>query len=233
MIEFKNITKSFKKKKIIKNISGIFQKNKINIIIGESGSGKSLFLKCIVGLINLDDGEIIFNGKNFTKGDRKVKTKIRKEIGMLFQEGALFDSKTVENNIKFPLDMLTKMNEKEKIERVNFYLKKVGLENSNKKFPSELSGGMKKRVGIARAIVNNSKYLFCDEPNSGLDPKTSIKIDELIQEITYEYKMTTIIITHDMNSAKKIGDYINLMHEGKIIYGDFKLALENNSDNIN
>lgn len=171
-----------------------------------------------MGLINLDDGEIIFNGKNFTKGDRKVKTKIRKEIGMLFQEGALFDSKTVENNIKFPLDMLTKMNEKEKIERVNFYLKKVGLENSNKKFPSELSGGMKKRVGIARAIVNNSKYLFCDEPNSGLDPKTSIKIDELIQEITYEYKMTTIIITHDMNSAKKIGDYINLMHEGKIIY---------------
>ena len=192
MIEFKNITKSFDNKKIINNISGKFHKGKINLIIGNSGTGKSVLLKCIVGLIKPERGKILYDKRNFTD-EKNLKIKIRREIGMLFQSGALFDSKNVEENIRFPLDILTNMNKDEKEERVNFFLKKVGLENSNKKFPSELSGGMKKRVGIARAIINNSKYLFCDEPNSGLDPRNSLIIDNLIKEITSEYNITTVI----------------------------------------
>lgn len=214
MIEFRNITKSFDNKNIINNISGKFHKGKINLIIGNSGTGKSVLLKCIVGLIKPEKGKILFDKRNFTD-EKNLKIKIRREIGMLFQSGALFDSKNVEENIRFPLDILTNMNKNEKKERVNFFLKKVGLENSNKKFPSELSGGMKKRVGIARAIINNSKYLFCDEPNSGLDPKNSLIIDNLIKEITSEYNITTVIITHDINSIIEIGDYINFMHKGK------------------
>lgn len=225
MIEFKNITKSFKNKIILNNISGKFIKGKINLIIGVSGTGKSILLKCIVGLIKPDKGKIYFDGKNFTNENKNFKIKIRREIGMLFQSGALFDSKNIEENIMFPLDILTKMNKKEKLEKVNFYLKKVGLENINKKFPSEISGGMKKRVALARAIVNKSKYLFCDEPNSGLDPKNSLKMDTLIQEITYEYKITTVIVTHDMNSVLDIGDFIFFLNQGKKIW-------EGNSNNI-
>ena len=181
MIEVKNLTKSFDDKTVLIDINGVFEQGKTNMIIGASGSGKSVMLKNIVGLFRPDSGEILYNGRNFVDADRDTKTDIRREIGMLFQGGALFDSLNVEQNVKFPLDVLTKMPEDEKLDRVNFVLKRVKLENTNKMMPSELSGGMKKRVGIARAIVNNSKYLFCDEPNSGLDPPTSIKIDQLLQ----------------------------------------------------
>lgn len=208
MIEVKNLTKSFGDKTVIQDINGVFEQGKTNLIIGASGSGKSVMLKNIVGLFTPDSGEILYNGRNFIGADRDTKTDIRREIGMLFQGGALFDSKNVEQNVKFPLDVLTKMPEDEKLDRVNFILKRVKLENTNKRMPSEISGGMQKRVGIARAIVNNSKYLFCDEPNSGLDPQTSIKIDQLLQEITDEYQITTVIVTHDMNSVMEIGEYI-------------------------
>lgn len=208
MIEVKNLTKSFGDKIVIQDINGVFEQGKTNLIIGASGSGKSVMLKNIVGLLTPDSGEILYKGRNFIGADRDTKTDIRREIGMLFQGGALFDSKNVEQNVKFPLDVLTKMPEDEKLDRVNFILKRVKLENTNKKMPSEISGGMQKRVGIARAIVNNSKYLFCDEPNSGLDPQTSIKIDQLLQEITDEYQITTVIVTHDMNSVMEIGEYI-------------------------
>ena len=215
MIEFKNITKVFDGKQILDKISGRFDKGKVNLIIGSSGTGKSVLLKCIVGLFHPDKGNVYFDGRNFTKGNRDLKTEVRREIGMLFQGGALFDSKNVEENVKFPLDILTNISQDEKLDRVNFCLKRVGLENTNKKMPSELSGGMKKRVGIARAIVNNSKYLFCDEPNSGLDPQTALLIDDLIREITYEYDITTMVVTHDINSIVEIGDYILFIHQGK------------------
>lgn len=208
MIEVKNLTKSFDDKTVLIDINGVFEQGKTNLIIGASGSGKSVMLKNIVGLFQPDSGEVLYNGRNFVNADRDTKTDIRREIGMLFQGGALFDSLNVEQNVKFPLDVLTKMPEDEKLDRVNFVLKRVKLENTNKKMPSEISGGMQKRVGIARAIVNNSKYLFCDEPNSGLDPQTSIKIDQLLQEITDEYQITTVIVTHDMNSVMEIGEYI-------------------------
>lgn len=208
MIEIQNITKSFNGKTVINNISGKFEQGRTNLIIGASGSGKSVLVKNIVGLFRPDSGNILYNDRSFVDADRDTKTEIRREIGMLFQGGALFDSKNVEQNVKFPLDILTRMPEDEKLDRVNFCLKRVKLENTNKKMPSELSGGMQKRVGIARAIVNNSRYLFCDEPNSGLDPQTSIEIDHLLQEITDEYDITTIIVTHDMNSVMEIGEYI-------------------------
>lgn len=208
MIEVRNIVKSFEEKTILNGISATFSKGKTNLIIGASGSGKSVLLKNIVGLFKPDSGEILYDGRNFINANRDLKTEIRREIGMLFQGGALFDSMTVEQNVKFPLDILTKMPEDEKLDRVNFCLKRVKLENTNKRMPSEISGGMQKRVGIARAIVNNSQYLFCDEPNSGLDPITSIKIDHLLEEITEEYQITTVIVTHDMNSVMEIGEYI-------------------------
>lgn len=214
MIEFNDIYKSFKDKEVLKGISGTFERGKVNQIIGASGTGKSVLLKCIVGLISPDQGEILYSGRDFLKGSRDTQKAIRREIGMLFQGSALFDSKTVEENIRFPMDMLTKMSKEEKIERVNTCLKLVELENSNSKMPSELSGGMKKRVGIARAIALNSKYLFCDEPNSGLDPQTSITIDNLIKQITEEFNTTTIVVTHDMNSVVEIGDNIIFLHEG-------------------
>lgn len=208
MIEVKNLHKSFSDKKVLNDISATFEQGKTNLIIGASGSGKSVMLKNIVGLFTPDSGEILYNGRDFLNADRDTKTDIRRAIGMLFQGGALFDSLNVEQNVKFPLDVLTKMPEDEKLDRVNLMLRRVKLENTNKKMPSEISGGMQKRVGIARAIVNNSKYLFCDEPNSGLDPQTSIKIDQLLADITEEYQITTVIVTHDMNSVMEIGEYI-------------------------
>lgn len=208
MIEVKNLTKSFGDKVVLTDISTSFTPGKTNLIIGASGSGKSVLLKNIVGLFTPDSGEILFDGRDLITADRDVKTDIRREIGMLFQGGALFDSMNVEQNVKFPLDVLTKMPEADKLERVNEVLKRVKLDNTNQRMPSEISGGMQKRVGIARAIVNKSQYLFCDEPNSGLDPRTSIKIDQLLKEITDEYQLTTVIVTHDMNSVMEIGEHI-------------------------
>lgn len=215
MIEVKNISKSFGDKKIIQNISGSFEKGKPNLIIGASGTGKSVLLKCIVEIVKPDEGLVFYDRRNFTEGDRNLKIEVRREIGMLFQGGALFDSKSVEENVKFPLDLLALIPRDEKLDRVNFCLKRVGLLNVNQKMPSELSGGMKKRVGIARAIVNNPKYLFCDEPNSGLDPQTSILIDDLIQDITEDYDTTTIVVTHDMNSVMGIGENVMFIYKGQ------------------
>lgn len=199
---------------VLENINSEFDKGKTNLIIGSSGTGKSVLLKCIVGLINPDVGKVYYDLRDFTDADKEVKSEIRREIGMLFQGGALFDSKNVEQNVMFPLDILTKMPLDEKLDRVNDCLKRVGLENTNKKSISEISGGMKKRVGIARAIVNSPNYLFCDEPNSGLDPQTSILIDELISEITHELDITTIVVTHDMNSVLGIGEKIMFLFKG-------------------
>jgi phospholipid/cholesterol/gamma-HCH transport system ATP-binding protein len=208
MIELKNINKSFNGRHVTQNFSCSFERGKTNLIIGESGSGKTVLLKCIVGLTDVDSGEVLFDGKDFLKMGPKEKQNLRKEIGMLFQGGALFDSKTVEENITFPLAMFTNMTEKEQIERAQFCLSRVNLKDAGQLYPSELSGGMKKRVAIARAIAPNPRYLFCDEPNSGLDPKTSILIDKLIKEITDEFQMTTIVITHDMNSVMEIGEKV-------------------------
>ena len=215
MIEIKNISKSFDDTNIISDISFIFQKGKTNLIIGKSGSGKSVLTKCIVGLINPDSGQILYDGKDMLTMSVKEKKKIRKEIGMLFQGGALFDSKTIEENIAFPLLMFSNFSKSEIEDRVNCCLQRVVILNKNKLYPDEISGGMKKRVAIARAIAMNPKYLFCDEPNSGLDPVTAILIDELIKEITEEYNMTTLVITHDMNSVFEIGENIMFINEGK------------------
>jgi len=218
MIEIKHISKSFGDRQVIRDISGSFDKGKPNLIIGASGTGKSVLLKCIVEIVKPDEGLVFYDRRNFTDGDRDLKIEVRREIGMLFQGGALFDSKSVEENVKFPLDLLAKLPRDEKLDRVNFCLKRVGLLNVNQKMPSELSGGMKKRVGIARAIVNNPKYLFCDEPNSGLDPQTSILIDELIQDITEDYDTTTIVVTHDMNSVMGIGEKIMFIYKGEKLW---------------
>jgi phospholipid/cholesterol/gamma-HCH transport system ATP-binding protein len=218
MITINNISKSFADKLILNQISGEFDKGKTNLIIGSSGTGKSVLLKCIVGLLHPDTGNVIYDRRNFTDADKELKAEIRREIGMLFQGGALFDSKNVEENVRFPLDVLTKMPLDEKLDRVNFCLKRVGLEGVNKKMPSEISGGMKKRVGIARAIVNNPNYLFCDEPNSGLDPQTSVVIDELIMEITHEFDITTVVVTHDMNSVMGIGEKIMFLYKGQKLW---------------
>jgi len=214
MIRIKNLNKSFNGKLVLSNISVDFEPGKTNLIIGRSGSGKTVLLKAIVGLHDTDSGEIWYDDILFNKLDFSEKKEIRKEIGMLFQGSALFDSLTVEQNVKFPLDMFTDKSEDEKIDRVNFCLKRVNILNANQLFPSELSGGMKKRVAIARAISLNPKYLFCDEPNSGLDPLTAILIDELIKELTEEYSMTTIVNTHDMNSVMEIGEKIVFISEG-------------------
>lgn len=214
MIQINNISKYFTGRKVLNDISFTFETGKTNIIIGESGSGKTTLLKCMVGLNEPDGGEVLYDDRNFFKLDFNGKKQIRKEIGMLFQGGALFDSKTVEENVVFPLSMFTNMSESEKKDRANFCLQRVNLINAEKLYPSELSGGMKKRVAIARAIAVQPKYLFCDEPNSGLDPKTSIVIDNLIKEITEEYNITTIVITHDMNSVIEIGDNILFIYKG-------------------
>lgn len=214
MIEVKNIQKSFGDKTIIRDVSATMKAGQCNLIIGASGSGKTVLMKCMVGLFEPDHGEVLYSGKNFTIMEGDEKTEIRKEIGMLFQGSALFDSQTVEQNVMFPLDMFTKWTVKKKLERVDEVLDRVNLVDANKKYPAELSGGMKKRVALARAIVLNPKYLFCDEPNSGLDPQTSLVIDRLIREITVEYNITTVVNTHDMNSVMEIGNYIIYMHKG-------------------
>ncbi len=215
MIEFKNIKKSFGDKVVLDGVSHVMETGKTNLIIGTSGSGKTVLQKCLVGLFEPDEGEIIYDGVNFTDMSAEDRKLLRQEVGMLFQGSALFDSMTVEENVMFPLSMFTHDNHSTKLKRVNEVLERVNLSGSNKKFPSEISGGMKKRVGIARAIVLNPKYLFCDEPNSGLDPQTSMVIDKLIKELTVEYNMTTIINTHDMNSVMEIGDNILYMVQGK------------------
>ena len=214
MIEVKNIRKGFSGKVVIDDVSASFETGKCNLIIGSSGSGKTVLMKCIVGLFEPDHGSIIYDGENFTEMDVSSRKEMRQKIGMLFQGSALFDSMTVEQNVMFPLDMFTNWNHKEKQKRVNEVLNRVNLDEAQKKFPAEISGGMKKRVGIARAIVLNPKYLFCDEPNSGLDPQTSLVIDKLIQELTVEYNITTVVNTHDMNSVMEIGDHIVYMYQG-------------------
>ena len=215
MIEIKNIKKSFGDRVILQDISATFYSGKCNLIIGTSGSGKTVLTKCMVGLFEPDNGQIMFDGMDMLLMEDDQRKQLRQQIGMLFQGSALFDSKTVEENIKFPLDMFTNWSESKKMERINEVLNKVNLKDANKKFPSEISGGMKKRVGIARAIVLNPKYLFCDEPNSGLDPQTSLVIDKLIRDITKEYNIITIVITHDMNSVMEIGDQITYLHQGR------------------
>ena len=218
MIEIKNIQKSFNGRQVLTGISGSFQPGDTSLIIGGSGTGKSVLLKCMIGLIEPDKGEVLYDGRNFLTADDETRKAIRREMGVLFQGSALFDSKSVFANVRFPLDMLTNMTEDEKLERAHASLRRVGLEDAEERMPSEISGGMKKRVGIARAIVMNPKYLFCDEPNSGLDPLTSIKIDQLIKEITDEYKITTVVITHDMNSMMEIGEKIMFLHEGEKLW---------------
>jgi phospholipid/cholesterol/gamma-HCH transport system ATP-binding protein len=215
MIEVQHVYKKFGDNEVLKDISANFQPGKNNLIIGGSGSGKTTLLKCIVGLHEPTSGDVLFAGENFTDMDFEQRVPIRTHIGMLFQNSALFDSMNVEENIMFPLNLFTQMTRAEKLDRANFCLERVNLKGKNKLFPSELSGGMKKRVGIARAISMQPKYLFVDEPNSGLDPKTSILIDELINELTEEYQMTTVIVTHDMNSVMGIGEYIIFLHNGQ------------------
>jgi phospholipid/cholesterol/gamma-HCH transport system ATP-binding protein len=215
MIEIKDIHKTFGENYVLRGISAEFKDGMNNLIIGGSGSGKTTLLKCMVGLHEPDQGSVIYDGRDFTRMNFQARIEVRKEIGMLFQSSALFDSMTVEENVMFPLNMFTEQPRKEKLERVNFCLDRVNLEDKNKLYPAELSGGMKKRVGIARAIAMQPKYLFVDEPNSGLDPKTAIVIDDLIRELTEEYNTTTVVVTHDMNSVMGIGDNIIFLHEGQ------------------
>jgi phospholipid/cholesterol/gamma-HCH transport system ATP-binding protein len=214
MIEVTDLHKSFGDNEVLKGISATFKKGDTSMIIGTSGSGKTVFLKCLLGLFEPDSGEISYDGRFYSKMNLKEKRDLRKEMGMLFQGGALFDSETIEENIMFPLKMFTDQSKEEMLDRVNFVLNRVNLINENKKYPAEISGGMQKRVAIARAIVMKPKYLFCDEPNSGLDPKTAIVIDNLIQEITDEYEIITIINSHDMNSVMEIGEKIIFLKNG-------------------
>lgn len=215
MIGFNNIKKSFDDKVVLQGVSHVMETGKCNLIIGTSGSGKTVLQKCLVGLFEPDEGEIFYDDRNFLHMEEKERKELRQQIGMLFQGGALFDSMTVEQNVMFPLEMFTHQTHDEKLKRVNEVLARVNLTGANKKYPAEISGGMKKRVGIARAIVLNPKYLFCDEPNSGLDPQTSMVIDKLIMDITKEFNMTTVINTHDMNSVMEIGENILYMYQGQ------------------
>ncbi|MCB0820687.1 MAG: ABC transporter ATP-binding protein [Bacteroidetes bacterium] len=234
MIEVKHIHKSFDGKKVLDDVDVVFEDGKTNLVIGSSGSGKTVLLKCMVALYEVDEGAIVYDGRDFTKLDDAQKRDIRKEFGMVFQGGALFDSQTVEENVAFPLRMFSEMSKEELRDRVNFCLKRVNLVNANKMYPSQISGGMKKRVAIARAIALNPKYLFCDEPNSGLDPKTSIVIDNLIHEITEEYNITTIVNTHDMNSVLEIGDKIIYLNKGRKWWeGDKNQILDTDNEEIN
>jgi len=214
MIEVRNVRKSFGDKVVLQDVSAKMEAGMTNLIIGTSGSGKTVLMKIMIGLLPVDSGEVIFEGRDITKMNEKDLKEVRKQIGMLFQGGALFDSKTVENNVMFPLDMFTNMTFRQKVRRVDEVLERVNLIEANKKFPAEISGGMRKRVALARAIVQNPKYLFCDEPNSGLDPQTSLVIDKLVKEITKEYNITTIINTHDMNTVMESGDHIVYMYNG-------------------
>jgi phospholipid/cholesterol/gamma-HCH transport system ATP-binding protein len=234
MIEVKDLYKSFSGESVLDDISVSFEKGKTNLIIGRSGSGKTVLMKCIVGLHEADKGSIFFDGRDFLKMNFKERQNLRREIGMLFQGSALFDSLTVEENVMFPLNMFSDMTPGDKTDRVNFCLKRVNLENENALYPGELSGGMKKRVAIARAIVQNPKYLFCDEPNSGLDPITALLIDDLISEITKEFDITTIVNTHDMNSVMEIGEKVVFIHEGRKCWEGTKEDILNSEDvNLN
>jgi phospholipid/cholesterol/gamma-HCH transport system ATP-binding protein len=234
MIELIGVTKGFEGKMILDHVSAVMEAGKTNLIIGTSGSGKTVLMKCMVGLFNIDEGEILYNKINFFGMSDKDKKEIRKEIGMLFQGTALFDSMTVEQNVIFPLDMFSRLSYREKRKRVDFCLDRVNLKGSNRKYPAEISGGMKKRVGIARAIVLNPKYLFCDEPNSGLDPQTSMVIDKLIHELTVEYNITTVINTHDMNSVMEIGDKILYLYQGRKQWeGSRKDIIYSNDEKLN
>lgn len=234
MIEVKDLNKSFGSKQVLFDVSAKFDPGVTNLIIGASGCGKSVFIKCMVGLERPESGSIIYDGRDFLNMDYKSVKDVRKDIGMLFQGTALFDSMTVEENIAFPLKMFSKMGNEERLDRINFCLKRVNLENVNEKYPSEISGGMKKRVGIARAIALPIKYLFCDEPNSGLDPITSRIIDHLLKEITEEFQITTIINSHDMKTVFDIGEYITFIYKGKIWWQgnhkDFRHASKENPE---
>ena len=233
MIEVTGLYKSFGENKVLDDITSSFEEGKTSLIIGASGSGKSTLARCLVGLVAPDEGGVLFDGRDFLGMTGKERRGMLKEVGFLFQGSALFDFMTVEENIRFPLDMLTKMSTYEKAARVQFVLDRVELKDAHKLFPSELSGGMKKRVGIARAIAPNPKYLFCDEPNSGLDPQTSIVIDNLIHEITQESNITTVVITHDMNSVIEVGDYIMFLHQGKNWWeGDNKSILKTENQEV-
>ncbi len=214
MIEIKNIQKKFGDRVILEDISAVMEAGKCNLIIGTSGSGKTVLTKCMVGLFQPDEGAILYDGANMMTMENDERKLLRQKIGMLFQGTALFDSMTVEQNVLFPLDMFTNWTQSEKKKRADEVLDRVNLKDAHKRYPSEISGGMKKRVGIARSIVLNPKYLFCDEPNSGLDPQTSLVIDKLIKEITLEFNITTIVVTHDMNSVMEIGDHIVYLHQG-------------------
>ena len=218
MIRVENIKKQFGQQEVLKGITTVFEEGKTNLIIGKSGAGKTVMLKILVGLLQPTSGHIWYGNTNFTQLSNKQRKAIRTEMGMLFQGSALFDSMTVEQNVRFPLDMFTRLTAKEKRMRVDETLERVELGGANDKYPSEISGGMQKRVGIARAIILKPKYLFCDEPNSGLDPGTSMRIDELIHQITVENQMTTVINTHDMNSVMEIGDKINLLYFGELAW---------------
>ena len=234
MIEARNINKTFGDHHVLKDVSCVFEKGKTNLIIGQSGSGKTVLMKCLVGLFEVDNGMVIYDDRNFTTMNFEQRKTLRREIGMLFQGGALFDSMNVQENVMFPLNMFTRQSVKEKLDRVNFVLQRVNLENINKLMPSELSGGMRKRVAIARAIAMKPQYLFCDEPNSGLDPHTSGVIDHLIQEITEEYEITTIVNTHDMNSVLSIGDSVAYIFEGKLWWkGDKETILHSDNPELN
>ena len=232
MIKVNNISKSFVNTQVISNISATFEKGKTNLIIGQSGSGKTVLMKCLLGLYDVDNGEIFFDEKKYDKDNISNMSNLRKQIGMVFQGSALFDSMTVLDNIMFPLRMFSSKSESDMISRAKEVIKRVDLKDSDDKYPSEISCGMKKRVAIARAIVLNPKYLFCDEPNSGLDPKTAIIIDKLIQEITVEYNITTIINTHDMNSVMEIGDKIIFLVEGKKIWEGNNREILNTDDKL-
>lgn len=233
MIEVQSINKSFGGHHVLQNISTVFETGKVNMIIGQSGQGKSVLTKCLVGLHEVDNGAILYDGRNFSGMENDQRRGIRQEIGMLFQGSALFDSMTVEQNIMFPLTMFTKMTKKEMQKRADFCLERVNLVGKNKLFPAECSGGMQKRIAIARAISMKPKYLFCDEPNSGLDPMTSIIIDGLIKEITYEYNITTVVISHDMNSVIEIGDNIIFIHQGQNWWsGDKKSIIHTDNKEI-
>ncbi len=234
MIAFNNIKKSFGDNRVLNDVSHVMETGKCNLIIGTSGSGKTVLQKCLVGLFEPDEGEILYDGVSFTQMTDDERKQLRQQIGMLFQGSALFDSMTVEQNVMFPLDMFSKMSYSKRLKRVNEVLERVNLVDANKKYPAEISGGMKKRVGIARAIVLNPKYLFCDEPNSGLDPQTSMVIDKLIHDITKEFGMTTVINTHDMNSVMEIGENILYMYQGhKEWSGTNEEIIFSNNDRLN
>lgn len=234
MIEAKNISKYFDGTRILHDVSATFESGKTNLIIGQSGSGKTVFMKCLIGLHIPEQGEIFYDNRPFTRMSANQRKALRTEIGMLFQGSALFDNETVLGNVMFPLKMFSPMTRREQIERAQFCIRRVGLENADNKYPSEISGGMQKRVAIARAIALNPKYLFCDEPNSGLDPRTSILIDELLSDITHEYGITTIINTHDMNSVLGIGENIVFINKGKCDWiGDNKTIFKSRSQSLN